>query len=100
LAAAGLVLVPVGVVLLAAGVTVAGTVCLAAGWLLVVAAVAHALRNPGTGGPAWRGTLPTFIVATAGAAVAVGAEEPLAGALVSYLAVLWLCVRFWHQIDR
>jgi hypothetical protein len=39
-------------------------------------------------------------VATAGAAVAVGAEEPLAGALVSYLAVLWLCVRFWHQIDR
>jgi hypothetical protein len=94
---AGLVLIPVGIVLLVLELTVAGAVCLGAGWLLVLAALVSALRSPSESltrrGPT---PVPTFVVATALAGAAVAAEEPLAGVAIGYVAVLWFCIRFWR----
>jgi hypothetical protein len=101
LALAGLVLIPVGLVTMAMADSPVGSVVLVAGWLLAFGALVWAFRAPSERQPplvprGWGP--PSFIMATSVAAVGVGAEEPLAGVGIAYVAVLWFCLRFWELI--
>lgn len=101
LAVAGLVLIPAGIVLVVGGVVAAGAVLLGAGWLLTIVALVLAANAARQGPPLFASRPlgpPTFILATAVAAIGVGSQEPLAGVAVGYLAVLWSCVRFWRYL--
>jgi hypothetical protein len=93
---AGLVLIPSAAVAFDAELDVAGSIVLAAGWLLAlvpVLAIPLADRFGGTPQPHSRGG-PTFIMVTAVAGVGIATEEPVAGLAVTYFALLWFYARF------
>ena len=101
LAVAGLILIPAGLALMVGGVVAAGAVLLGAGWLLAILALVLAANAARQGPPLFASRPlgpPTFILATAVAAIGVGSQEPLAGVAVCYIAVLWFCVRFWRYL--
>jgi hypothetical protein len=94
---AGLVLIPSGGILFAAGLEVAGGIVFWGGWVLaigsiVVLAVRISFLGRQISSDFHFSPLPTFIFTTAAAGIA--AEFPEAGAALGYVALLWFYLRW------
>jgi hypothetical protein len=95
---AGLILIPIGGLLLSTDLDVAGLVIFAAGWVLALLPILLVpiewLRGRQADAPFRRMPWPTFILATALAGITIGVESPEAGVAVGYIALVWFYVRW------
>jgi hypothetical protein len=95
---AGLILIPIGALLLSLDLDVAGTIAFAGGWALALLPIllvpVEWLRGRQADAPFRRMPWPTFILATGLAGITIGAKSPEAGVAIGYIAVLWFYARW------